>query len=108
MATNDADFKRGRGSWRPREHHSLVVGCTDRGTHRWTTLHTWRFVHSEEDGRWTPARPGEVLPLRCPRCGRAPRFGGKPGGRGDGLAELERVMRENPGRHRLDISQFQF
>ena len=111
----------------------LVLGCTDQGQHRWTTLYRWFFDPSTvryPGGLWddpvpigikniqvverkigaigAPFTPNQWREMHCPRCGRTVRFNGKPGGRGAALRNMDQIMRDSPGRYRLDISDASF
>ena len=84
----------------------LVLGCTARGQHRWTTLFTWdlpgQIAVPGELVEWTPVSPGEVLELHCPRCGRDIRLGAE---KGSGLVRaLEQTTRAGQGRARFNLS----
>lgn len=83
----------------------VVFGCTDRGQHRWTTLHTTTFhgdVQPGEHLQWTPVLEGSYLELHCPRCGRTPRLGHDLGGR---LYDLAEQATRADGRIRIDVSE---
>jgi hypothetical protein len=91
-----------------RKIRKVVLGCTDRGQHQWTTLYTIRYHAQIQPGedvvQWVPTLPGTWFsPGPCPRCDRDPRFGHDAMTRL--LTELEPRTREGQGRITLDISR---
>jgi hypothetical protein len=93
------------------EVRKVVLGCTDRDRHQWTTLFTINYHGQVEPGedvvQWVPTLPGSWFePGPCPRCRRNPRLGHER--LGLLLESLEQDTREEPGRVRLDISFLPF
>lgn len=86
----------------------VTLGCTGRGTHRWTTLHVIRYTGDVQPGehvRYTPVLQGSRMEVTCPRCRKETWLGHETGG--EELRDAEMRTRTE-GHVRVDVSLLPF